>query len=59
MSFSIGREETSFPGHVLELVVMMGSEVEVEVDIHSMPRQRTTAEALLGGGAGRNEFTDT
>ena len=51
MSLSIGHEETTFPGLVLELVVMMGSEVEVEVDIHSMPRQRTTAEALLGGGA--------
>ena len=49
MSFSIGREETTFPGHALELVVMMGS--EVEVDIHSMPLQRRTAEALLGGGA--------
>jgi len=51
VSFSIEHEETTIPGHVLELVVMMGSEVEVEVDIHSMPRQRTTAEALLGGGA--------
>ncbi len=35
-------------GHVLELVVMMGSEVEVV--IHAMPPRRTTAQALLGVG---------
>jgi len=36
-------------GNVLELVVMMGNEVELV--IHAMPLRRTTAESLFGGDA--------